>query len=121
MPISTDEPQVFAENRFEPGREGLTGPNGWAVYTKPRQERNLARQLLAGTVPFYLPLISKRLRIRKRTFIPRLPLLAPGTWWKSRAELWQAYAAGYLTPLLASGLWLRWISFSGVLRFWWMT
>jgi transcriptional antiterminator RfaH len=76
MPILTDEPQVFPESLFESSQTGLGGRKWWAVHTKPRQEKSLARQLLASSIPFYLPLVSKRLRIRNRTFTSRLPLFA---------------------------------------------
>ena len=49
----------------------------WAVYTKPRQEKSLARDLLAVEQPFYLPLVSRRQIIRGRQVASRLPLF-PG-------------------------------------------
>jgi transcriptional antiterminator RfaH len=47
--------------------------NWFAVYTRPRQEKALARELVELEVPFYLPLITKT-RIAKgrraRSFLP---------------------------------------------------
>ena len=38
----------------------------WAVYTKSRQEKSLARYLIGQDIPFYLPLIPKDNIIRAR-------------------------------------------------------
>ena len=49
----------------------------WSVvYTKSRQEKAVARELLARGTPFYLPLIPKNLVIRKRRFRSFLPLFS---------------------------------------------
>jgi transcription antitermination factor NusG len=48
----------------------------WAVYTKSRQEKALARQLVGHQVPFYLPLIPKDNIIRGRRVRSRLPLFS---------------------------------------------
>lgn len=48
----------------------------WAVYTKSRQEKALARQLVGHRVPFYLPLIPKDNIIRGRRVRSQLPLFA---------------------------------------------
>ena len=46
----------------------------WAVYTKSRQEKSLARDLLAQDVPFYLPLVPKVSMIAGRRVKSELPL-----------------------------------------------
>jgi transcriptional antiterminator RfaH len=76
MPILTDEPHVFPDDLFDASPDGCAGRIWWALHTRPRQEKCLARQLLASRIPFYLPLVSKRLRIRKRTFTSHQPLFA---------------------------------------------
>ena len=43
------------------------------LYTKPRQEKSLARDLLRQAVPFYLPLVKKTLQYGRR----RIPSFAP--------------------------------------------
>jgi transcriptional antiterminator RfaH len=48
----------------------------WAVYTKSRQEKALARQLVGHRVPFYLPLIPKDSIIRGRRVRSLLPLFS---------------------------------------------
>lgn len=61
MPILEVEPSIYPDCL-------LTDPslnaNWWAVYTKPRQEKSLARDLLAVEQPFYLPLVRHRHIIR---------------------------------------------------------
>jgi transcriptional antiterminator RfaH len=76
MPILTEEPQIFPEDLFERNQDGFGDRRWWALHTRPRQEKSLARQLLARGIPFYLPQVSKRLRIRKRTFTVHEPLFA---------------------------------------------
>ena len=44
------------------------------VYTKPRQEKSLARELLRQTVPFYLPLVKKTLQYGRRRITSFAPL-----------------------------------------------
>lgn len=44
------------------------------VYTKPRQEKSLARDLLRQTIPFYLPLVKKTLQYGRRRMASFAPL-----------------------------------------------
>ena len=46
----------------------------WAIYTKARQEKALARDLLRREVPFYLPLVPKDYLIRGKRARSYLPL-----------------------------------------------
>ena len=48
----------------------------WAVYTKSRQEKALARHLIGHQVPFYLPLIPKDNIIRSRRVRSHVPLFS---------------------------------------------
>ena len=48
----------------------------WAVYTKSRQEKALARHLIGHQVPFYLPLIPKDNMIRGRRVRSHVPLFS---------------------------------------------
>jgi transcription antitermination factor NusG len=77
MPVLPVEPQIYPENLFEQMVEASAGRRWWALHTRPRQEKSLARQLHSNSIPYYLPLISRRLRIRKRTFTSYVPLF-PG-------------------------------------------
>src|SRR5215831_5930814 len=76
MPFLAAEPQIFPEHLFEPSQALATERSWWVLYTKPRQEKSLARQLVVSGIPFYLPLFSKRLRIRNRLFVSHLPLFS---------------------------------------------
>jgi transcriptional antiterminator RfaH len=46
------------------------------LHTRPRQEKSLARQLHQAHVPFYLPLVARRLLVRGRVLQSHLPLFA---------------------------------------------
>ena len=73
MPILGKEKSLFPDSLLE-------GPchskeNQWMVlYTKPRQEKSLARELLRRSVPFYLPLVKKNLQYGRRRVTSFAPL-----------------------------------------------
>lgn len=76
MPILKAEPCQFPDNLFE-DLPCLSGERQWwAVCTKPRQEKALARQLLAMQIPFYLPLAPKDNFFRGRRIQSQLPLFS---------------------------------------------
>jgi transcription antitermination factor NusG len=69
MPILKEEPNLYPETLLDalPSEANLSR---WLVlYTKSRQEKSLARELLKSRIPFYLPLVRKTsvTRGRKRT------------------------------------------------------
>jgi len=74
MPILASEPSLFPDNLLTDFTTGPSERRWWAVYTRSRMEKSLARQLLAMEVPFYLPLIPKTNRIAGRTVKSLLPL-----------------------------------------------
>ena len=82
MPILAEEPSVFPGDLLE--EWGNTyGPTSseserlwWVIYTKSRQEKALARDLLANQIPFYLPQVKRDVLIRRRrcqTLVPVFP------------------------------------------------
>jgi len=74
MPILAPETSVFPENLFN-DFSAETSQRCWmAVYTKARQEKALARQLLQQKTPFYLPLIAKDNFIRGKRIQSYIPL-----------------------------------------------
>ena len=73
MPILAPETCEFPAGLLE-GYDGLTTRQWWAMYTRPRQEKSLARELVRLELPFYLPLVSKGNLIRGREVTSRLPL-----------------------------------------------
>ena len=48
----------------------------WAIYTKARQEKALARALLGYDIPFYLPLVAKDNLIRGKRVQSHIPLFS---------------------------------------------
>jgi transcriptional antiterminator RfaH len=67
MPILEEETSIFPETLLSEAHEM---DRRWlALYTKARQEKALARELLKYRIPFYLPLVKKTsiARGRKRT------------------------------------------------------
>lgn len=48
----------------------------WGVYTKSRQEKALARELLARRVPFYLPLVAQTLVYKRSRVTSHVPMFS---------------------------------------------
>lgn len=75
MPILKQEPAEFPEGLLD--SEGREETRLWrATYTKARQEKSLARDLLAYQIPFYLPLVSKKTLVRGRRVESLSPLFS---------------------------------------------
>jgi transcription antitermination factor NusG len=74
MPILAAETSLFPENLLTDFAFHSPERRWWAIYTKSRQEKSLARQLLGMEVPFYLPLIPKVSNIGGRRVKSLLPL-----------------------------------------------
>lgn len=55
----------------------MPGCQWWVLYTKARQEKAVARELLACEVPFYLPIVKKTSVCRDRKVTSHVPLF-PG-------------------------------------------
>ncbi|HZN34037.1 MAG TPA: transcription termination/antitermination NusG family protein [Pirellulaceae bacterium] len=74
-------PILASETHLHPAQllDGISDPadaprKWWAVYTKSRQEKSLARDLLSQDIPFYLPLVPKVSVIAGRRVKSELPL-----------------------------------------------
>ncbi|MCU0962164.1 MAG: antitermination protein NusG [Pirellulaceae bacterium] len=80
MPILEQEACLFPDDLLSESPDASTPSAAerrwWAVYTKSRQEKALARQLVGHEVPFYLPLIPKDNIIRGRRVRSHMPLFA---------------------------------------------
>jgi len=74
MPILAAETSVYPANLLDDFTIQSSDRRWWAVYTRSRMEKSLARQLLAMDVPYYLPLIPKTMRICGRAVKSLLPL-----------------------------------------------
>jgi transcription antitermination factor NusG len=78
MPILPAEPAHFPDHLFEEQAPPAAANRAWWVlHTKPRQEKRLAQHLHERHVPFFLPLVSRQVRIRARVVLSHLPLF-PG-------------------------------------------
>jgi transcriptional antiterminator RfaH len=78
MPLLAAEPNIYPPNLLVESAPEKPGPDRqWLVlHTKPRQEKSLARQLLEVQVPFYLPIVQRRLLVRGRRLTSHVPLFA---------------------------------------------
>jgi transcriptional antiterminator RfaH len=75
MPILDRETTLYPENLLDATAATVSGQRRWwVVYTKARQEKAFARQVLALELPFYLPLIPKTNLIRGRRMESYIPL-----------------------------------------------
>jgi transcription antitermination factor NusG len=85
MPILPLELDIYPESLLTPGEELLASSladadrdnRWWVLYTLARQEKQLARRLLAREIPFYCPLIVQRTRSpagrKRRSYVPLFP------------------------------------------------
>jgi len=71
MPILKREPELHPAHIFE---LELASSPWWVAHVRSRQEKNLARQLLARHVPHYLPQQEKTVLLRGRRRTTYLPL-----------------------------------------------
>jgi transcriptional antiterminator RfaH len=69
MPILKEECSLFPDTLLDDASCGEADRRWFALYTRARQEKSLARELLIHQIPFYLPLVRKTSasRGRKRT------------------------------------------------------
>jgi len=79
MPILEAEPELFPQHLFDPANrpESFPDRSWWVLHTRPRQEKSLARELCRHQIAFYLPLVSRRSRVRNRILTSHVPLF-PG-------------------------------------------
>lgn len=66
---------MFPQDLFAIDQRPVQADRRWyAMHTRPRQEKSLARQLVKAEVPFYIPLVTKRYRLRNRLVASHVPL-----------------------------------------------
>lgn len=93
MPILRKECDIFPDDLFDLS----TGDAPWEIaHLRSRQEKSVARLLLDGRKPFYLPQIEEMKKRSGRTFVSHLPLF-PGYIFLRRVEglrqtLWRTSA-----------------------------
>lgn len=76
MPILPAEPDLYPDGLFDDDSATAAGRSWLVLHTKPRQEKSLARGLRSAGVPFYLPTIRRRSRVRGRVVSAHVPLFA---------------------------------------------
>jgi transcriptional antiterminator RfaH len=74
MPILGEEPCLYPETLLDEAPQEVPGRRWFALYTKARQEKSLARELLKQRIPFYLPLVKKIGVSRNRRRVSLMPL-----------------------------------------------
>lgn len=74
MPILAQEPALFPDTLFDPTAIECPGRSWTVLHTRSRQEKSLARQMHERGVPFFLPLLAKRLLIRGKIVESHVPL-----------------------------------------------
>jgi transcriptional antiterminator RfaH len=75
LSILSKERDIFPDELLTEG-VALTGDRQWwTLYTRARQEKSLARELLARKIPFYLPLIERFHLYKGRKRSSYVPLL----------------------------------------------
>src|SRR5262249_26666886 len=78
MPLLPLEPFMFPANVLEePQSIAEADGQWWVLHTRPRAEKTLARRLLDGRLPFFLPLYQRKWQNHGRAFRSWLPLF-PG-------------------------------------------
>ena len=78
MPLLDAEPPLFPLDLFDDkiDQAVVQDKTWWVLHTKPRQEKSLARELFRRQVPFYLPQVQRRWRLRGRMMSSHVPLFA---------------------------------------------
>jgi transcriptional antiterminator RfaH len=76
MPELEEQANLFPNTLLDGIIDDCTSRQWWVLYTKARHEKALARQLLGGEIPFYLPLIVKNAVRRGRRVRARVPLFS---------------------------------------------
>jgi transcriptional antiterminator RfaH len=69
-------PDVYPDQLLEEVALTASDRQWWAIYTKSRQEKSLARELFARKIPFYLPLVESSNCYRGRRVSSHKPLFA---------------------------------------------
>ena len=76
MPILAAEIAEYPGELFETWEETHETRQWTVLYTKPRQEKALARELVRLEIPFYLPLVPRQNLIRGREMTSHVPLFS---------------------------------------------
>jgi transcriptional antiterminator RfaH len=72
----TLSPGLYPETLLEEMARLPSHRRWWALHTKPRQEKTVARCVVAFQIPFYLPLLKNQTESRGRAQVSYVPLFA---------------------------------------------
>jgi len=93
MPILAEQVSLFPEWLLEDDAAISSDRAWWVLYTKSRQEKAIARNLLELEIPFYLPLVKKRSLWRGRKLVSYVPVFANYVFlFANQTELSKAWA-----------------------------
>jgi transcription antitermination factor NusG len=102
MPILGEQVSLFPEWLLEDDAEVGLDRAWWVLYTKSRQEKAVARNLLEQEIPFYLPLVKKRSLWRGRKMVSYVPVFANYVFLcANQMELAKAWATNRVVRALA--------------------
>lgn len=77
MPILPAEQALLPSDLFSSTPSAAAaGRSWWVMHTRPRQEKSLARRLREAHIPFFLPLMAARRKLRGRVHTSFLPLFS---------------------------------------------
>jgi hypothetical protein len=78
MPLLLPEPNLYPSELFAAGdSQAVNSGSWWALHTRPRAEKCLARRLFRSGIPFFLPTYKRQWRSRGQVLRSYLPLF-PG-------------------------------------------
>jgi transcriptional antiterminator RfaH len=78
MPLLPAEPKIFPSSLFADAAIHQSMDRvWWVLHTRPRQEKSLARVLFETGIPFFLPQIEQRRKVRRLVVTAHIPLF-PG-------------------------------------------
>jgi transcriptional antiterminator RfaH len=109
MPILAQEPSLHPAGLMDEGGVPVDAGVGecqergwWVLYTKARQEKAVARDLLRYDIPFYLPLVTKTMLYRQRRIVASAPLFSGYVFlYGSERERHRALTTNRLSRILA--------------------
>jgi transcription antitermination factor NusG len=104
MPILSEEQSLYPETLLDELLPESSVRRWWALHTKPRQEKAVARSILAFRIPFYLPLVRKRTSYRGQQLVSHVPLFAGYVFVFSSEE---ERVRALLTHRIAQALWVE--------------
>jgi transcriptional antiterminator RfaH len=102
MSLLGAEPTLYPETLLDPAGPKSVDRQWMVVYTKARQEKALARDLLRREVPFYLPVVKRTAIYRGRRRTRYLPLFSGYVFlYGSEAERIASLTTNHISRVLA--------------------